>query len=69
MIASVDIISNQLGLDMNSIRTGFHWPPFTTVGHLHLHIISPVENMSFIKNLMFKPNSLWFVSVSTIVPL
>ncbi|XP_011506025.1 PREDICTED: histidine triad nucleotide-binding protein 3-like [Ceratosolen solmsi marchali] len=62
MIASVDVISDRFGLEKSSLRTGFHWPPFTTVGHLHLHVISPVENMSFVKNIMFKPNSLWFVS-------
>ncbi|KAJ8686858.1 hypothetical protein QAD02_022652 [Eretmocerus hayati] len=62
MVATVDIIVNQLGLQKDSIRTGFHWPPFTTVNHIHLHLISPVENMSFIKRMMFKPNSSWFVS-------
>ncbi|XP_014207215.1 histidine triad nucleotide-binding protein 3-like [Copidosoma floridanum] len=62
MVATIDIIVDQLQLDKNSTRTGFHWPPFTTVNHLHLHVICPVENMSFIKNMMFKPNSTWFVS-------
>ncbi|XP_001607971.1 histidine triad nucleotide-binding protein 3 [Nasonia vitripennis] len=62
MVATVDTIVDKLGLVKNSTRTGFHWPPFTTVGHLHLHVISPVEKMGFIKNMMFKPNSHWFVS-------
>ncbi|CAB0028156.1 unnamed protein product [Trichogramma brassicae] len=57
MVATVDIIIDRLGLEKTSTRTGFHWPPFTTVNHLHLHVISPVESMSFVKNMMFKPNS------------
>lgn len=64
MVSTVDVIANQLSLDKNSIRTGFHWPPFNTVNHLHLHLISPTENMPFIKRMMFKPDSFWFVSVS-----
>ena len=64
MVATVDTIINKLDLEKDSIRTGFHWPPFTTVNHLHLHVISPVQTMSFKKNMMFKPNSFWFVSVS-----
>lgn len=69
IVATVDTIVDQLGLEKNSTRTGFHWPPFTTVGHLHLHVISPVEKMGFIKNMMFKPNSHWFVSVSYVVKI
>ncbi|XP_046829811.1 adenosine 5'-monophosphoramidase HINT3-like [Vespa crabro] len=61
IIACVQLIVEKQGLDINSTRTGFHWPPFNTVNHLHLHVISPVENMSIIKRTMFKPNSLWFV--------
>ena len=66
MVATVDVLADKLNLEKNSTRTGFHWPPFTTVNHLHLHVISPVESMSFVKNMMFKPNSIWFVSVSMI---
>lgn len=64
MLSTVDTIVDKLGLDKSSTRTGFHWPPFTTVNHLHLHLISPVQNMSFVKRMMFKPDSIWFVSVS-----
>ncbi|XP_058807297.1 adenosine 5'-monophosphoramidase HINT3-like [Phymastichus coffea] len=62
MVATVEIIIEKLDLEKNSTRTGFHWPPFTTVNHLHLHVISPIERMSYIKDWMFKPNSMWFVS-------
>ena len=31
---------------------GFHWP-FYTVGHLHLHAISPTNQMSFFQKIEF----------------
>lgn len=64
VVATVDVIKEKLQVD-DTIRTGFHWPPFNTVNHLHLHFISPVENLSLLHRTMFKENSLWFVSVSS----
>lgn len=50
------------------IRMGFHWPPFYTIGHLHLHAISPVSSMSTFNRLVaFNPSfSYVFVDVWTI---
>ncbi|KAK2584874.1 hypothetical protein KPH14_002471 [Odynerus spinipes] len=62
IVATIQIIVDKQGLDINSTRTGFHWPPFNTVHHLHLHVISPVENMSLVGQMKFKLNSPWFVS-------
>ncbi|KAG8034885.1 hypothetical protein G9C98_007961 [Cotesia typhae] len=62
IVDTVEVVAAQQGLDLGSTRTGFHWPPFNTVNHLHLHVIYPVENMNFLKRQMFRPNSLWFVS-------
>ncbi|KAK0086818.1 hypothetical protein PV325_002459 [Microctonus aethiopoides] len=62
IVDTVEVIAAQQGLDLASTRTGFHWPPFTTISHLHLHVIYPVENMSYLKRQMFKVNSFWFVS-------
>ncbi|XP_008554710.1 adenosine 5'-monophosphoramidase HINT3 [Microplitis demolitor] len=62
IVDTVEVVAAQQGLDLGATRTGFHWPPFNTVNHLHLHVIYPVEKMGFIKRQMFKPNSLWFVS-------
>ncbi|XP_011686623.1 PREDICTED: histidine triad nucleotide-binding protein 3-like isoform X2 [Wasmannia auropunctata] len=53
IIATVDIISEKMKLDPASTRTGFHWPPFNTVNHLHLHVISPIEKLNFIRKAMF----------------
>ncbi|XP_070149727.1 adenosine 5'-monophosphoramidase HINT3 [Polyergus mexicanus] len=62
IVATVDIISEKLNINPASTRTGFHWPPFNTVNHLHLHVISPIEKMTVIKKMMFKSSSFWFVS-------
>ncbi|XP_025988539.1 histidine triad nucleotide-binding protein 3 [Solenopsis invicta] len=61
IVATVGIISEKLNLDPASIRTGFHWPPFNTVDHLHLHVISPVDKMNAMRKFMFNPNNFWFV--------
>ncbi|XP_060814488.1 adenosine 5'-monophosphoramidase HINT3-like [Bombus pascuorum] len=62
ILSTVDIIAEKQGLDLAVTRTGFHWPPFNTIHHLHLHVISPVCNIGLLKRFMFKPNSYWFVS-------
>ncbi|KAK9874374.1 hypothetical protein WA026_002721 [Henosepilachna vigintioctopunctata] len=56
-------IINELGGDITDIRLGFHCPPFNSIKHLHLHCISPTKDMSFLHNLMFRPNSWWFSTV------
>jgi len=50
------------GADINDIRLGFHVPPFNSVQHLHLHLITPTSDMSFLGRMIFKPNSWWFVT-------
>lgn len=62
IVATVNIITEKLGLDPASTRTGFHWPPFNTVDHLHLHVISPIEQMNIMRKMMFSPKTYWFVS-------
>lgn len=52
------------GGDINDIRIGFHCPPFNSIAHLHLHVISPVSEMSILSRIIFKPNTWWFQSVS-----
>lgn len=41
---------------------GYHWPPFNSIQHLHLHAISPRSQMGFFRRQAYKPNSLWFVT-------
>jgi len=51
--------------DENQVKKlfGFHWPPFHSVHHLHLHAIAPRDQMGFIGKIIFRPDSFWFVSV------
>lgn len=51
------------GLNIDEARFGFHWPPFNTVNHLHLHCIAPVSTMSFFHRQAFKPGTSWFATV------
>jgi hypothetical protein len=50
------------GAVLSNSRFGFHWPPFTMISHLHLHVISPMTDMGFMARLIFRPNSWWFVT-------
>ncbi|CAH1098723.1 unnamed protein product [Psylliodes chrysocephalus] len=51
------------GGDVNDVRLGFHCPPFNSISHLHLHVISPASEMGFFSRLVFKPNTYWFQCV------
>eukprot|EP01134_Creolimax_fragrantissima_P008572 CFRG8572T1 len=47
---------------------GFHWPPFNSIDHLHLHVIGPRETMSFgARFLEFNPIFPWFKSVDKLI--
>lgn len=48
--------------DSEDVLYGYHWPPFNSIQHLHLHVISPCTQMGFFARQIFKPNSFWFVS-------
>lgn len=48
--------------DSEDVLYGYHWPPFNSIQHLHLHVISPRTQMGFFARQIFKPNSFWFVS-------
>ncbi|XP_041366774.1 histidine triad nucleotide-binding protein 3-like [Gigantopelta aegis] len=63
MVAIGKEVLEKQGADVSDNRMGFHWPPFHTVSHLHLHVISAQNEMGWIARLIFKPNSFWFVTV------
>lgn len=48
--------------DLSDVRFGFHYPPFTSIQHLHLHVISPASSMNFVSRIIFRPDSWWFVT-------
>ncbi|KAK3926250.1 Histidine triad nucleotide-binding protein 3 [Frankliniella fusca] len=66
MLAAGDRVLREQGADPSAsasdVRLGFHWPPFHSVSHLHLHVIAPTADMGLIARVIFKPNSWWFVS-------
>uniref|UniRef100_A0A3P8RYZ7 HIT domain-containing protein n=1 Tax=Amphiprion percula TaxID=161767 RepID=A0A3P8RYZ7_AMPPE len=49
---------------LEDIRMGFHLPPFTSVPHLHLHVLAPASKMVLKSQLRYGPQSHWFISVS-----
>jgi len=65
MVAAAKQVLSNNGCDLNDTRMGFHWPPFYTIGHMHLHVISPVSSMSALRRYVtFNPRfSYVFVDV------
>ncbi|XP_061175800.1 adenosine 5'-monophosphoramidase HINT3-like [Saccostrea echinata] len=64
LIATGEKVLENAGGKYEEARFGFHWPPFTSVNHLHLHVISPVLSMNFLSRLIFRENSYWFVTAN-----
>ncbi|XP_030036168.2 histidine triad nucleotide-binding protein 3-like isoform X1 [Manduca sexta] len=54
-------------LTVEDARFGYHWPPFRSVRHLHLHTIAPESEMGLISRMVFKKNSYWFVTPEYVV--
>ena len=46
----------------SELRVGFHWPPFISVSHLHLHLIYPASTISGLPKYIgeFHPRAWWF---------
>eukprot|EP00992_Anisonema_acinus_P005366 TRINITY_DN1797_c0_g1_i1.p1 TRINITY_DN1797_c0_g1~~TRINITY_DN1797_c0_g1_i1.p1 ORF type:complete len:153 (-),score=45.06 TRINITY_DN1797_c0_g1_i1:100-558(-) len=56
------------GADLADSRMGFHWPPFQSIKHLHMHVLSPVEDMGYFnKKVAFRPDSWAFVTSEWLV--
>ncbi|VDI43754.1 Hypothetical predicted protein [Mytilus galloprovincialis] len=53
--------------DIDDTSYGFHWPPFNSISHLHLHVISPASSMSWFQRVIFRPNSFWFVTAEWLI--
>lgn len=49
------------------ISFGFHWPPFISVAHLHMHGLAPTNQMNFLARWIFKPINYWFRTVLLIM--
>ncbi|XP_072307572.1 adenosine 5'-monophosphoramidase HINT3-like [Eucyclogobius newberryi] len=53
--------------DLEDIRMGFHVPPFSSVPHLHLHVLAPFSQMSHRSMLRYGPQSHWFITVDNVL--
>ncbi|XP_040017492.2 adenosine 5'-monophosphoramidase HINT3 isoform X1 [Gasterosteus aculeatus] len=48
--------------DVKDISLGFHQPPYTSVAHLHLHVLAPASQIYKDMEYKFIPNSYRFVT-------
>ena len=51
---------------VGNVVTGFHWP-IHSVGHLHMHIIAPADNMKFLSRIVF--SRMFFGSTQTAIEM
>ena len=64
---AVEFIKSKIGNDITEVLFGFHWPPFITVEHLHLHIIFPASKMNILYNYIFKKDTSYFLSPKQLI--
>ncbi|KAL1259836.1 hypothetical protein QQF64_010413 [Cirrhinus molitorella] len=62
-----EILQKNNVTDLSDVRFGFHWPPFCSVTHLHLHVLAPVSQMGFMSRLVYRLNSYWFITADQLV--
>ncbi|XP_055759487.1 adenosine 5'-monophosphoramidase HINT3-like isoform X1 [Salvelinus fontinalis] len=63
----MEILQKNNVLDLSDVRFGFHWPPFCSVSHLHLHVLAPASQMGLMSRLFYRPNSYWFVTADQLI--
>lgn len=60
-----DYLMKHNNINENETKIGFHWPPFISIEHLHLHIICPVSDMRLLHRAMF--NNSYMVSPEYVI--
>ncbi|XP_032399069.1 LOW QUALITY PROTEIN: histidine triad nucleotide-binding protein 3-like [Etheostoma spectabile] len=56
------VLHEQGVTEMEDIRLGFHQPPFTSVNHLHLHVLAPTSQIFKHMQYKFIPGTHRFVT-------
>lgn len=64
MKAELTNLLKDKNVNLDDVSYGFHWPPFTSIDHLHMHAIAPASKMSFFARQVFKPINMWYCTVS-----
>uniref|UniRef100_A0A1B6DG90 Adenosine 5'-monophosphoramidase HINT3 n=1 Tax=Clastoptera arizonana TaxID=38151 RepID=A0A1B6DG90_9HEMI len=67
MVDTGNRILQEKEANLHDSRLGFHWPPFNSISHLHLHVIAPQSEMNLISRAIFKQDSWWFVSPEYVI--
>ncbi|XP_017265339.1 histidine triad nucleotide-binding protein 3 [Kryptolebias marmoratus] len=64
-----EILQKNNVTDLTDVRFGFHWPPFCSVTHLHLHVLAPASQMGFVSRLFYRLDSYWFITADQLIEL
>ncbi|XP_051577722.1 histidine triad nucleotide-binding protein 3 [Myxocyprinus asiaticus] len=62
-----EILQKNNVTDFSDVRFGFHWPPFCSVTHLHLHVLAPATQMGFFSRFIYRLNSYWFITADQLL--
>ncbi|XP_043938197.1 histidine triad nucleotide-binding protein 3-like [Protopterus annectens] len=59
------VLQQNMVTDLDDISLGFHWPPFCSVPHLHLHALAPASQLG--PQSRYRTNSFWFITADQLI--